>query len=156
IGAYPMAGDVLAVANPYDPFVANTWVGDVFLNSAYRFGRGGQGDPYDLFSVMLHEAGHVFGLDHRDDPNSPMYPQLNPVRLGLPAGDTASLRALYGPRRADPFEGPGGNDTFATATTVDLVGADGQPRTASLQADVTTHHDVDVYRLLIPDGVDTL
>src|SRR4051794_16238504 len=28
IGAHPMSDNVLAVANPYDPFIANTWVGD--------------------------------------------------------------------------------------------------------------------------------
>src|SRR5262245_36951808 len=47
IGALPLGKDVLAVANPYDPFVANTWVGDVFLNSAFQFNAGNPGG-YDL------------------------------------------------------------------------------------------------------------
>src|SRR6478736_3125764 len=77
LGAFPMASDVLAVANPYDPFVANTWVGDVFLNSAVQFSTAGQSSGYDVFSVLLHEAGHVLGLDHSPDPNSPMYGQFH-------------------------------------------------------------------------------
>jgi hypothetical protein len=150
IGAFPMAGDTLAIADPYDPFIANTSVGDVFLNSSFDFSLGGQNGSYDLFSVLLHEAGHVLGIGPSTDPNSPMFEQYHPVS-GLTPADVAALRALYGARPPDTFEGPGGNDTFATATALDLTSG-----TASVGADVTTLQDADVYRLTVPAGAAAL
>ena len=148
-----MGPDVLAVSGPYDPFIANTWVGDVFLNSSTRFGVGGQGGAYDLFSVMLHEAGHVFGIGHSRDVSSPMYDHFNQVRTGLTVADVAALRGLYGARTADALEGLGGNDSFSTATAVVLGGG---LAPSELEADVTTHQDADVYRLTVPDGASGL
>ena len=146
IGAFPMADDTLAIADPYDPFVANTWVGDVFLNKSVDFGIGGAGGSYDLFSVLLHEAGHVFGIGPSNDPNSPMFEQHHPT-TGLTAADIAELRRLYGVRTPDAFEGPSGNATLETATPLDLSGG-----ATTVEADVTTLQDADVYRLMVPNG----
>ncbi len=149
IGAQPMADDVLAVTNPYDPFVANTWVGDVLLNSSASFGIGSQGGSYDLESVLLHEAGHVFGIGESDDPNSPMFPFFNEPHTKLTTADVAALQALYGPRQPDAFEGAKGNDTFSTATPLSL-GDPNAPTPAEIQADIATNQDVDIYRISIP------
>jgi hypothetical protein len=146
IGAFPLAADTLAVADPYDPFIADTSVGDVYLNSNVPFSVGGAGGAYDLFSVLLHEAGHVLGIGPSSDPNSPMFEQYG-VRTGLTPADAAALRALYGARPTDPFGGPAGGDDFATATALDLAGGP-----AWVASDITSPQDANVFRLTIPDG----
>ena len=75
----------------------------------------------DLVSVLLHEAGHVFGIGDGTDPNSPMYSQYT-GNTKLTSADVAALQALYGTRAPDPHEGSGGNDTIATATTIQPPG----------------------------------
>lgn len=144
IGADSMAADVLAVANPYDPFVANTWVGDVFLNAAVF---GSATSAYDLYSVMLHEAGHVFGLAHSPDPASPMFEHFHPNESTLTGADITALQALYGVRHADSFEGVAGNDTIATATPLSLTSENYQ---VAITADITARGDKDTFGLTIP------
>jgi hypothetical protein len=146
IGAFPLAADTLAVADPYDPFIADTSTGDVYLNSNVPFGIGGASGSYDLFSVVLHEAGHVLGIGPSGDPNSPMFEQYQ-VHDGLTPTDMAALRALYGVRPPDPFGKPAGADDFATATALDLGGGP-----AGVASDITTLQDSDVFRLTVPNG----
>src|SRR5262249_48191518 len=66
IGAQPMAADALAVSVPNDPSISGTMTGDVLVNARNKSGSGG----FDLFAVILHEAGHVFGLPGSTDPKS--------------------------------------------------------------------------------------
>jgi len=157
IGAFPMANDVLAVADPYDPFVANTWVGDVFLNSDINFSADSQNAGYDLFSVLLHEACHVFGLDHSTDPSSPMFERFHTAEEpSLTAADISRLQALYGARLPDAFDATGSNGTLASATPLSIVTADGRAGRVTAEGDITTLDDVDVYRIVVPDGVQSL
>src|SRR5262245_50397176 len=143
-------GDIrlAALAMPLDaeeahaaPFQADagTWSGDVTLNSAVSFGVNGAGQ-YDLFTVLLHEAGHVLGLDHIADTSSVMYPNYLGPRTGLGAVDVADLQAIYGARTADSFEGPTGNNEISTATALGAL-----VTSASVEADITTNQDRDVY-----------
>lgn len=153
IGAISMANDVLAVANPYDAFVANTWVGDVFLNSAAIASLTAD-SASQLLAVMLHEAGHTVGVSHSDDASSPMFPRLQGSRISnLTSADAAALQAQYGPRRADAWEGVAGNDTPTLAATLPLGEIDGQPYHAVAAADLTSLADVDLYRVVLPQGV---
>jgi hypothetical protein len=108
IGAQPMSPDALAVSVPHDPFVAGRWAGTIFLNSAYNF----TAPQADLYSVMLHEFGHVLGLDDSTDPNSVMYEHATAPVTQLAPGDVAAIQALYGAPAPDPYQG---HDTLATA-----------------------------------------
>ena len=123
IAARPMAASALSVSVPHDPFISGTWAGDVLLNSTIDY-RNSQSD---LFSVVLHEAGHVFGLDGSSDPNSVMYENANGVRSSLAASDVAAIEALYGQRSPDANEGSNGNDSFNTATHLQPSGGEPQP-----------------------------
>lgn len=118
IAAQPMAASALSVSVPHDPFISGTWAGDVLLNSTVDY-RSAQSD---LFSVMLHEAGHAFGLDGSSDPNSVMFENANGVRSSLAASDIAAIQALYGQRSPDLNEGSGGNDSFNSATHLQASG----------------------------------
>src|SRR5204863_5845311 len=57
-------------------------------------------------------------------------------RSGLSLGDIVGIQGLYGARTPDSYEGALGNETIATATTY----------AGTLEADLTTAADVDVYR----------
>jgi hypothetical protein len=141
-----LGGPVLAVGTPADPGLAGTRAGDVILNTAARF----DGSPYDLYSVMLHEAGHSLGLGNSGNPNSVMYTQFNGVRTGLHQSDVTAVRALYGARPADIFERGGNNNTTARAFHMGGVPA-GSPDTVLLTyADLTAASDTDVYSFLTP------
>jgi hypothetical protein len=141
IGGNSLASNVLAYASPPDPGLAGTLSGDVFVNTNYEF----KGNPYDLFRVMLHEAGHTLGLDHSTHPNSPMYPRFNNTAGQLTAGDIAAIRALYGARQHDRHEGAAGNGTIGTATRL-AVPSNYAGKTPLLAfGDLTTNSDVDYF-----------
>lgn len=142
IATYPLAPDVVAIGTPFD-WAAGTWSGDVKLNTSYTFGINPTAPgAYDLFSVMLHEAGHSLGLAEGMDPASPMFKDYLGVRSGLTPQDIANLQALYGARQPDAFDAKASNDTLATATKLT------SPQNSALlsvDGDLTTLQDVDWY-----------
>lgn len=147
IGAAPLSTDSLANAVPSDPGVG-TWSGDVVFNTRQRFTTSPTGTAYDVFTAALHEAGHVFGLDHSPDPASAMSEGYGGVKGGLTAADVAAIRAVYGARTPDQFEGAAGNDTFAAATAL-------SPELYQrLTGDLTRVGDVDVFSFTVPAGAD--
>ncbi len=142
IAGADLGSPVLALGTAADPGLAGTRAGDVVLNTAYRF----DGSPYDLFSVMLHEAGHSLGMGNSSTPGSVMYTQYSGVRTGLTAADIAAVQALYGPRVADHFEGVYGNNSTGRASNLG-----GVPTRDTIQlafGDLTTASDRDVYSFL--------
>ena len=139
ISAVPLSPGVVAQALPFN-LTAGTWSGDVQLNSNYLFGSGVANGQYDLFTVMLHEAGHVFGLPHSDDPTSPMFENFTGVRTSLGAPDVAALQALYGARLPDSYDAKAPNDAAITATRI-------TPGSPAIVGDLTTLSDVDWYQI---------
>ena len=114
IAGYAMSSEVLAVASPFES-VSGTWSGDVLINTAVDWSVGG-GAGADLFSVLLHEAGHVYGLDHSTVENSTMAENYSGVRTGLSADALASFQALYGARLGDRYDAGQGNGSSSSAT----------------------------------------
>jgi Matrixin len=149
IGATALSADSLANAVPNDPGVG-TWSGDLLFNSLKRFAVNptASSNGYDVFSVALHEAGHVFGLDHSSVSGSAMSEAYTGAKAGVSAGDVANLRAVYGVRPADRYEGAAGNGTIQTATALS------SSLYQVLTGDLTTVGDVDVFSFTVAAGSD--
>lgn len=147
IGAAALSTDSLANAVPSNPAVG-TWSGDVVFNTqkAFAVNPANPTRGYDVYTTALHEAGHVFGLDHSADPASAMTEGYTGVKAGLTAADIAGGQAAYGVRSADRYEGATGNDTFATATAL-------PPNLYQvLTGDLTRVGDADVFSFTLPAG----
>jgi hypothetical protein len=144
IAAVPLPANTIATASPFT-WTGSTWNGDLLLNSNYNFGVNGSGQ-YDLFTVAMHEAGHVFGFaDTTSDKTSAMYSTWTGISAGPAAQDVAALQTLYGQRSPDQFDAVASNNSFATATPL----SNNLSQTV-LNADLTTVGDVDYYKVTVP------
>jgi hypothetical protein len=98
--AYPFDGPGRVLAHTFYPAPPNPEpiAGDMHLDNDERWQVGAN---IDLFSVVIHEAGHALGLTHTDQPASVMYPY---YRFGIHLGseDVATIQALYGARDGAP------------------------------------------------------
>lgn len=149
IAAIPINEDVYAMGIPHDEFVAGTWAGDIIFNSNATFESAD-----DIFRIILHEAGHVLGLDHSDDPNSPMFEHGIPSSIKPTAQDKADLRELYGFEKEDgegdrdqeeSDEDDEKNNRFRGAVVLNETS--GFPkRRYMLEGSISSPDDVDIYK----------
>ena len=123
IGAAPLSPGVLAISVPHDPFVSGGWSGDIILNSNIDFTQ----PQTDLYGVLLHELGHVFGLGASTDPTSVLYQNATWVTTQLAASDVTAIRALYGAPPATPL----GRHTLQTAAPIRFPSDDGSVYTGT-------------------------
>jgi hypothetical protein len=133
---YPFDGPGGVLAHTFYPAPPNIEpiAGDMHLDAdeVWHTGSG-----VDLYSVVLHEAGHALGLGHSDQPGAVMYPYYK-LSAGLANDDIDAIQELYGsadttipppptPTPAPnptptpsptPVPTPGGKDTTPPSLTV--------------------------------------
>ncbi|MCO6454070.1 MAG: matrixin family metalloprotease [Pirellulaceae bacterium] len=152
IGAVALATDVIAISVPHHELVSGTWAGDVLLNSNAQLDNLDQ-----LFSVALHEAGHVFGLGHSTDPRSPMFVHGVSDVLTPTAQDIATLQSLYGlagdqesgGRETDDHDDDGRpNDDPESADHLESGSGSLTPPRYATAGSIVTASDVDYFELV--------
>ena len=146
IGAVPMAPDVLSISVPHDPFLSGTWSGDILLNDA----TPAIGQAETLFPVLLHEVGHVLGLDDSADPTSVMFSNLNDQTLPLAGRHRRGPGPLRAPKRR-PLRGSP-NVTTPLRPPLRMPEPTGYDGTTPLliYASISSLKDVDFYSLRTP------
>lgn len=70
---------------------------DININMHFAWANSAQPDCYDTGSVLLHELGHVMGLDHSANTDAVMYKSLstNKVKRTLQTDDINGVQSLY-------------------------------------------------------------
>ncbi len=92
--AYPFDGPSGVLAHTFYPVPVNAEpiAGDMHLDADENWHAGGD---LDIYSVVLHEAGHAIGLGHSDKPGDVMYPYYR-GGLHLSPNDIGAAQKLYG------------------------------------------------------------
>ncbi len=149
VGARALANDVKAISVSQGSAISGTWSADVVFNSEAEFES-----LDDLFSVSLHEAGHVFGLSHSEDVASPMHVHGVSNAVNLTPIDIQQVRQRFGTRLPDRYEDNTGNEIRSNAAELEpwesVEGIDGSGPALAI-AQITTPTDVDWYSLAL-DG----
>ena len=140
LAARPLANDVMAISMSQDSLLSGTWAGDIILNSDAPLTS-----LDDLFSVVLHETGHVLGLPHSDDTASPMHVHGVSAAMSLTPGDIQLVQQRHGQRPVEAVA----NDQPSQATRLRWLAAteedaEGQ-RPAVAIGEISPGSDVDVY-----------
>jgi Matrixin len=144
IASKVLAPSAVSTASPFS-WSGTTWSGDLLLNSLYQFGTNGQA-AYDLYTIALHEAGHVFGLEDTNVSSaSAMYDSYIGPRTGLSAQDIADVQSLYGVRSPDLFNRIYSNHSFSTAAPIS-----NDPSQLAFEADISKLGEADYYKITTP------
>ena len=159
VGSIPLSEGTYAVAISANEAIDGTWTGDLLFNSEMKLEN-----LDELFALTVHEAGHVFGLEHSDDPMSPLYADGGLPEHVIPTmDDIANLRDIYGIRAEDLYDSvevgdsPFDGGIQANSSTVNLKAYEFQDAEQGAVptiafADITHSGDVDRYQFQVPEG----
>lgn len=67
---------------------------------SWKLGTGGNEEAWNIGSVLLHEIGHLLGLNHVPEENHVMNAAYIEDRTELTFGDQLGVQSIYGPRPA--------------------------------------------------------
>jgi hypothetical protein len=73
---------------------------DIILNPKEKFATDGRAEAADLQNILVHEAGHAFGLGHSGIASATMFPYTRygeTVKRVLDSDDIAGIRSMYEP-----------------------------------------------------------
>ena len=149
LAARPLANDVMAISMSQDSLLSGTWAGDIILNSDAPLTS-----LDELFSVVLHETGHVLGLPHSDDTASPMHVHGVSAAMSLTPADIQLVQQRHGQRPVEAVA----NDQPSQATRLRWLAATEEDakgqRPAVAIGEISPGSDVDVYgvRAVDPAG----
>ncbi|MCA9215473.1 MAG: hypothetical protein KDB27_20550 [Planctomycetales bacterium] len=144
IGARPLSNNVKAIAIANDELISGTWAGDVIFNSEADIEN-----VDEIFALALHEAGHVFGLSHNGNPDSPLFEHGQPESLRPTRDDRLEMRQRHGTRVRDQYDLGVGNDAIDLATIIDVPATNSFTSgsvPAVVFASIHTGNDVDYYQ----------
>lgn len=82
------------VVDPNGNNVMGLYTGRLVVNTKYNDLTGGFGNTQTRGMLLLHEMGHVMGLDHVTDDTQVMYPSIQSRRAEYGRGDLAGLSRL--------------------------------------------------------------
>ncbi len=141
VGAVPMAGDVFAVAVSHTELLSGGWSGTLLFNSNAKIASSEQ-----FFAVALHEAGHVFGLEHTNNENAVMHPTA--LNAEFDPEDIEKIQSLYGTRVLDQYDsgGESNNDEDSAVSIRNNGSINGSVPTIAF-GDISGPSDVDYFEV---------
>jgi Ca2+-binding RTX toxin-like protein len=117
--------------------VATSWFsGSSYLKAAIQMDGDSYASQDTFYSVVLHEIGHAFGLDHSPSAADIMY-AYSDGKTSLSAGDIAGAVALYGrdPDIGSGVPGDGSEFLLGTSAADTIFGGLGADTISGLEGD---------------------